>query len=111
MNASQRWDAIVNQELEKIMKTKKTNKMLLAAGFVLAGVTAVNAESAFEPTNAVPNGLTNKSERILQLTATPAGVDLRTERSAQRSNSTIHKTRNSGFAHGYSTFEVLDSIR
>ena len=89
----------------------KTNKMLLAAGFVLAGVTAVNAESAFEPTNAVPNGLTTKSDRILQVTATPAGVDHRAARSTHRSNSAIHKTRNSGFSRGYSTFDVLDSIR
>ena len=89
----------------------KTNKMLLAAGFVLAGVTAVNAESAFEPTNAVPNGLTTKSERILQVTATPAGVDRRADRTRHGTNSAIHKTRNTGFAHGYSTFDVLDSIR
>ena len=89
----------------------KTNKMLLAAGFVLAGVTAVNAESAFEPRNDVPNGLTTKSERILQITATPAGVDRRADRQALRSHSSIHKTRNTGFSRGYSTFDVLDSIR
>jgi len=93
----------------------KTNKMLLAAGFMLAGVTVAGAESAYEPTNAVPNGQTAKSERVLQFSPTPAGVTHRNakHRGAKRShrtNSEFHKTNNTGFAKGYSTFEVLDSI-
>lgn len=93
----------------------KTNKLLIAAGFVLAGVTAAGAESAYEPTNAVPNSPIVKSERILQFNPTPAGVDYRKgkhggAKRSHRTNSGFHKTNNTGFAHGYSTFEVLDSI-
>lgn len=35
----------------------KITKMLIAAGIVLAGATAAVAETGFEPTGAVPNGL------------------------------------------------------
>lgn len=90
----------------------KTRTMLLAAGFALAGLTAANAESGFEPRNGVPNGLTTQnSQQILQFSATPQRTDKRTVRPSTQHNRSIHKTRNSGYAHGYTTFEVLDSIR
>ena len=87
----------------------RTRTLLLAAGFALAGITAANAESGYEPRNDVPNGLTTKnSQRILQLNATPAGID---ERKARPSQHRDTKTGNSGFRDGYTTFDVLDSIR
>jgi hypothetical protein len=90
----------------------KTRTMLLAAGFALAGLSAANAESGYEPRNGVSNGLTTKqSERILQFSATPRRTDQRTVKPSTPHDRSIHKTRNSGFSHGYSTFDVLDSIR
>ena len=89
----------------------KTRKMLLAAGFALAGITAAHAESGYEPRNAVPNGLTSKKEqRILQFSATPAGVNERALRQSQNRDR-YSKTNNAGFRNGYTTFEVLDNIR
>ena len=73
----------------------KAKNILLAAGFVLAGATAAVAESAFEPTNAVPNGLTSKSgQQILTLSAKPAGV---THKRVRSQKSEVYGKRSFGF--------------
>ena len=82
----------------------KAKNILLAAGFVLAGATAVAAESAFEPTNAVPNGLTSqKTQQILTLSAKPAGVTHKRVRSHKSGiygkRSFGFPTRSKGFGH------------
>jgi hypothetical protein len=41
----------------------KTSKILLAAGFVIAGATATLADTGFEPTGAVPNGLESRDQQ------------------------------------------------
>ena len=87
------------------------NKMLLAAGFVLAGMTAASAESGFEPRNDVPNGLTTKTERILQFNGTARSAQPHTIERRDVDAQRFQRTRNTGFAKGYSTFDVLDSIR
>lgn len=81
----------------------KAKNILLAAGFVLAGATAAAAESGFEPTNAVPNGLTSKSgQQILTLSVKPAGVThkrTRAHKSGFYGNRSFgYPTRNKGFA-------------
>lgn len=87
------------------------NKMLLAAGFVLAGMTAATAESGFEPRNGVPNGLTTKTERVLQFSGAKRSAQPHTVERRDVHTQSFYRTRNTGFAKGYSTFEVLDSIR
>ena len=90
----------------------KTRTMLLAAGFALAGLTAANAESGFEPRNGVHNGPNaNNSQQILQFGGTPQRADKRRVRPSHPHNRSIHKTRNSGYTNGYTVFDVLDSIR
>lgn len=90
----------------------KTKKLLLTAGFILAGLTAAGAESAFEATKSGPKGQTAQSERqILQLSVTPKTSARRATKRALPTHSDVSRTRNSGFARGYTTFEVLDSIR
>lgn len=78
----------------------KAKNILLAAGFVLAGATAVSAESAYEPTNAVPNGLTSKGgQQILNLTVNPAGVKYRTTKRAHSRKSGIYGNRSLGYSY------------
>ncbi len=90
----------------------KTRTMLLAAGFALAGLTAANAESGFEPRNGVHNGPNaNTNQQILQFGGTPHRADKRAVRHSNQHNRSIHKTRNSGYTNGYTVFDVLDSIR
>ena len=90
----------------------KSRTMLLAAGFALAGLTAAHAESGYEPHNGVHNvPATKNAQRIQQLSATPPRAQSRTVRPTASYDRGFHKTRNSGYAQGYTTFEVLDSIR
>ena len=90
----------------------KTKKLLLAAGMVLAGVSAASAESGFEPRNDVPNGPLVKNERqILHFSGQRSGASKPGVKQAQPTNSDINRTRNTGFSRGYTTFEVLDSIQ
>jgi len=82
----------------------KAKKILLAAGFVLAGVTAATASNVYEPTNAVPNGLTSqKTQQIRTLSAKPAGVTHKRVRSHKSGiygkRSFGFPTRSKGFGH------------
>ena len=73
----------------------KAKKILLAAGVVLAGVTAAAASNVYEPTNAVPNGLTSqKDQQIRTLSAKPAGV---THKRVRSHKSGIYGNRSFGY--------------
>jgi len=90
----------------------KAKNILLAAGFVLAGVTAVSAESAYEPTNAVPNGLTSKGgQQILNLSVKPAGVKHRSYKRAKPRNSGIYGNRSLGYPSRNKGFEILNNTK
>ena len=90
----------------------KAKNILLAAGIVLAGATAVSAESAFKPTGAVPNGLTSKSgQQILNLSVKPAGVQHRTIKRAKRSKSGIYGNRGYGYSNRNKGFEILNNTK
>ena len=88
----------------------KAKNILLAAGFVLAGVSAVAAESAFEPTNAVPNGLTSKNgQQILSLSVKPAGVKHKRVRSQK---SGIYGNRSLGYpSRGKGFDQILNNTK
>ena len=92
----------------------KLTTTLLAAGFTAAALTAASAESGFEGRNGVNNAPDSRTPAISQLTTSsrPDAPRYDDNRRYERARpDSIHRTRNTGFAHGYTTFEVLDSIR
>ncbi len=87
-------------------------KMIFAAGFLLAGVASAAAESAYEPTNAVPQGLeSGPGQQILHLSAVSDAPAQTAVQSRRQGGPNELITGNAGFRRGYDTFDVLDNIR
>lgn len=90
----------------------KLTTTLLAAGFTAAALTAASAESGYETRNGVNNAPDSHKPAISQLTSSkPDGDRYDDRRHTPARHGDVLKTRNTGFAHGYTTFQVLDSIR
>jgi hypothetical protein len=86
----------------------KARHILFAAGVLLASASAAVAESGFEPTNAVPNGLESSyDQEVYQLT----------DATRQNGQRTVTETREdsyyatTGNQRGSSNFELLEGTR